>query len=55
MILQLKKDFIALKADIDILDIDKIENVPTSLNNDLVHDLDAGNLKTVPIEIFPPD
>ena len=29
----LKKDFIALKAETDKLDIDKLVNVPTSLND----------------------
>ena len=28
-----KKDFIALKAEVDKLDINKLVNVPTSLNN----------------------
>ena len=28
-----KKDFIALKAEVDKLDINKLLNVPTSLNN----------------------
>ena len=31
--LDVKKDFIALKADTDKLDITKLTNVPTSLNN----------------------
>ena len=44
-----KKDFIALKAEVDKLDIDKSVNVPTSLNNSKtkVDDLDIGKLKTV--------
>ena len=44
-----KKDFIALKAEVDKLDIDKSLNVPTSLNNSKtkVDDLDIGKLKTV--------
>ena len=44
-----KKDFIALKAEVDKLDIDKSVNVPTSLNNSKtkVDDLDSGKLKTV--------
>ena len=44
-----KKDFIALKAEVDKLDIDKTVNVPTSLNNSKtkVDDLDIGKLKTV--------
>ena len=44
-----KKDFIALKAEVDKLNIDKSVNVPTSLNNSKtkVDDLDIGKLKTV--------
>ena len=40
-----KKDFIALKAEVDKLDINKLKNVPTSLNNlkTKVNDLDVGN------------
>ena len=40
-----KKDFIALKAEVDKLDINKLTNVPTSLNNlkTEVDDLDIGN------------
>ena len=47
-----EKDFIALKAEVDKLDIDKKVNVPTSLNNlkTKVHDLD-GKLKTVPADL----
>ena len=45
-----KKDFIALKAEVDKLDIDKLQlvNLPTSLNNlkIKVDDLDVGKLKT---------
>ena len=46
-----KKDFIALKAEVDKLDINKLVNVPTSLNNlkTKVDDLDVGKLKTVPV------
>ena len=46
-----KKDFIALKAGVDKLDINKHVNVSTSLNNSKtkVYDLDVGKLKTVPI------
>ena len=42
-----KKDFIALKAEIDKLDINKFVNVPTSLNNlkTKVDDLVVGKLK----------
>ena len=45
-----KKYFIALKAEVDKLDINKVTNVPTSLNNleTIVDDLDVGKLKTVP-------
>ena len=48
-----KKDFIALKAEVDKLDINKLVNVPTSLNNlkTKVDDLDVGKLKTVPIDL----
>ena len=44
-----KKDFIALKAKIDKLDINKLVNVPTSLYNldTKVDDLHLGKLKTV--------
>ena len=45
-----KKDFIALKAEVDKLDIDKLQlvNLPTSLNNLKIKadDLDVGKLKT---------
>ena len=46
------KDFIALKAEIDKLDINKLVNVPTSFNNlkTKSDDLDVGKLKTVPVE-----
>ena len=48
-----KKDFIALKAEVDKLDINKLVNVPTSLNNlkTKVDDLDVGKLKTVPVDL----
>ena len=47
-----KKDLIALKAEVDKLDINKLVNVPTSLNNlkTKVDDLDVGKLKTVPVD-----
>ena len=47
-----KKDFIALKAEVGKLDINKLVNVPTSLDNlkTKVDDLDVGKLKTVPID-----
>ena len=43
---------IALKAEVDKLDINQLINVPTSLNNlkTNVHDLDVGKLKSVPGE-----
>ena len=48
-----KKDFIALKAEVDILDINKLTNVPTSLNNlkAKVDDLDIGKLRTDPEDL----
>ena len=44
-----KKGFIALKAEVDELDINKLANIPASLNNlkTKVDDLDVGKLKTV--------
>ena len=51
--LAVKKDFIVLKAEFDKLDINRLVNVPTSLNNlkTKVDDLDVGKLKTVPVEL----
>ena len=48
-----KKDFAALKVEVDKLDIDKLVNVPTSLNNlkTKVDDLDVDKLKTVSIDL----
>ena len=48
-----KVDFIALKAEVDKLDINKQVNVPTSLNNSKtnVEDLDVGKLKIVPMDL----
>ena len=48
-----KKDFIALKAEVDELDINKLINVPTNLSNlkTKVDDLDVGKLKTVPVDL----
>ena len=48
-----KKYFIALKAGIDKLDINKLVNFPTSLNNlrIKVDDLDVGKLKAVSIDL----
>ena len=42
-----------LKAEVDKLDINKLSNVPTSLNNSKtkVDDLDVGTLKTVPVDL----
>ena len=48
-----KKDFIALKAEIDKVDINKLFNVPTRVN-DLqikVDDLGVDKLKNVPVVI----
>ena len=48
-----KKDFIALNAEVDKLDINKLVNVPTFLNNlkTKVDYLDIGKLKTVPVDL----
>ena len=48
-----KKDFIALKGEDDKLNINKLVNVPTTLNNlkTKVDDLDVGKLKIVPIDL----
>ena len=45
-----KKDFMALKAEADKLEINKLANAPTSLNKlkTKVDDLDVDKLKTVP-------
>ena len=50
--LDANKDFIALKVEIDKLDINKLVNVTTSLNNlkKKVDNLDVGKLKTVPVD-----
>ena len=47
----LKKDFIVLKAGVDKTDINKLVNVPTSLNNLKINadDLDVGKFKAVPV------
>ena len=49
-----KKDFIALKAEVDKLDINKEVNVSTSFNNlkTKINDLDVGQLKIVPVELL---
>ena len=48
-----KKVLIALKAEVDKLDINKLTNVPTSLNNlkTKTDDLDVGKLKTIPLHL----
>ena len=48
-----KTDFIALKAEVDKLDIAILVNVPTSLNNlkTKVDHLDVGKLKPVPVDL----
>ena len=48
-----KKDFIALKAEVDTLNINKLVNVSTSLNDlkTKVHDLEVSKLKTVPADL----
>ena len=48
-----KEVFIALKAEVFKLDINKLANVPTSLNNlkTKAHDLDVGKLKTVSLDL----
>ena len=51
--LAVKSDFIALKADVVKLDINKLVNVPTSLN-DLkakVYDLVVSKLRTVSVDL----
>ena len=42
-----------MKAEVDKLDINKLVNVPTSLNNlkTKLDDLDVGKLKTVPVDL----
>ena len=48
-----KKDFIALEAEVDKLETNKLVNIPTSLNNSKtkVDELDVGNLKSFPIDL----
>ena len=48
-----KKDFIASKTEVDKLDIAKLVNVLTSLNNlkTKADDLDVGKLKPVPVDL----
>ena len=47
------KKFIALKAEVDKLDVNKLNNVLTSLNNlkTKVDDLDVGKLKSIPVDL----
>ena len=49
----LKKDFIALKAEVGKLDIDEVTNLPTSFNSlkTKVDDLDVRKLKTVTADL----
>ena len=51
--LAVKKGFIALKTEVDKVDITKLINVPTSLNNleTKVDDLGVGKLKAVPVDL----
>ena len=51
--LAVKKDFVAFKAEVDKLDINKLVNIPSGLNNlkMKVDDLDVSKLKTVPIDL----
>ena len=51
--LAVKKDFVALKAKVDKLNIDKLTNVPTSLYSlkTKVDGLDIGKLKTPPVDL----
>ena len=46
-----KKDFIALKAEVGKLEIEKFVNVTTNLNNlkAMIDDLDVGKKKNVPL------
>ena len=48
-----KNDFTALKAEADKLDINKLANVPTSLNNlkTKAVNVDVGKLETVPVDL----
>ena len=48
-----KKDFIALKAEVDKLDINKLVNDPNSLNNlkTKIDNLYIGKLKAVPVNL----
>ena len=46
-------DFIPVKAEVDKLDINKLNNVPTCFNNlkTKLDNLDAGKLKTVSVDL----
>ena len=48
-----KKYFIALKAEVDKLDVNKLFNVTSSLDNlkAKVEDLNVGKLKTIPLDL----
>ena len=48
-----KIDFIALKSEVDKLDINKLVNFPTSLNNlkTKVYDLDVAKLKSISLDL----
>ena len=52
--LTVKKNFIALKAEVDKLDINKLTNDSTSLNNltKKDDDLDVGKLESVPVDLI---
>ena len=49
-----EKDFVALNVEVDKLDINKLVNVPTSLNNlkTNVDNLDVGKFKTVSVDLI---
>ena len=51
--LDAKRDFVTLKAEVDKLDINKLVNVPSGLNNlkRKVDDLDVDKLKTLPVDL----
>ena len=42
-----------MKAELDKLDINRLVNVPNSLNNSKtkVNDLDVGKMKTIPVDL----
>ena len=48
-----KRDFTALKADVDNLHINKLVNATTNLNNlkTTLNELDAGRLKTISVDL----